>query len=890
MEAVKKDIATHLEELASDTLSTMDDVARSAAEAIQSDTGLSSQSIIRNSFTETGATKTVSDINRNKTESLSQLTREPAISRVVVLDDDNKEETYFICRIDPYGANAGGRLVNYRAPIGQIAATPVGEEVIIRTPRGDRYFEVIERTSLNPSQIGGEWDSKNSNFENIDTGFKQITSLRSLLKTQVESEDIDFFDDFLDDDADDNIRDSIQHEILTSIGLRDQPILDKFQDEIFRMPLDSQLLILGPPGTGKTTTLIRRLGQKLDIAYLTDSEKSKISEETDHKRSWIMFTPTDLLKYYLKEAFSREQVAASDLNIKTWDAQSRDLGRNVLDILQSATKKSGFILKTDAEHLKLEVNEAAINWYESFRTYHEESAEKHLKDGIKLLKKVSIADVKPLAEKISSIVETSGSLMATYSQIFVLETEIKVALDKLKQESEKEIRKAVNFILNKDKALLGEFAKYLPTIKTSSEDEDSDEVYDIDETELQSQEKTPKKAAVQALSSFIRAYARVTYQKSKFGKTTKNAKIADWLGNHLPDKELLLSIGKVVYSQNALRRFTKLANRFTTSVPKSYRAYRRNCLKTEQWYLSLPQQASHVGQQELDLIILLMLDCARDLLQQHFVRMNLEEFSILKIISDQFKNQILVDEATDFSPIQLACMERLTSLSTGSFFACGDFNQRITGWGTKGKDEFEWVSGKISHETINIVYRQSQKLNSFAGELLELMGGATEEKATLPEHVDHQGVSPVLLEQYQDTTEVADWLFERIKEIDELAEGGRPTIAVLVNSEEEVVPTANALNKLLEDINLQAEACSNGNTIGEGSSVRVFDIQHIKGLEFEAVFFLGVDTLADEKPDLFEKFLYVGATRAATFLGLACKNEMPKSLESLIPEMVETWA
>jgi DNA helicase IV len=58
--------------------------------------------------------------------------------------------------------------------------------------------------------------------------------------------------------------------------------------------------------------------------------------------------------------------------------------------------------------------------------------------------------------------------------------------------------------------------------------------------------------------------------------------------------------------------------------------------------------------------------------------------------------------------------------------------------------------------------------------------------------------------------------------------------------------------------------------------VRVFDVQHIKGLEFEAVLFVGLERLAQRYPDLFEKYLYVGATRAAMFFGMTTGTTMRK--------------
>ena len=71
--------------------------------------------------------------------------------------------------------------------------------------------------------------------------------------------------------------------------------------------------------------------------------------------------------------------------------------------------------------------------------------------------------------------------------------------------------------------------------------------------------------------------------------------------------------------------------------------------------------------------------------------------------------------------------------------------------------------------------------------------------------------------------------------------------------------------------------------------MRVFDIQHIKGLEFEAVFFLGVDRLAELQPELFDKYIYVGTTRAAAYLGLACEGTLPAQLAQVRHHFVANW-
>jgi hypothetical protein len=83
-------------------------------------------------------------------------------------------------------------------------------------------------------------------------------------------------------------------------------------------------------------------------------------------------------------------------------------------------------------------------------------------------------------------------------------------------------------------------------------------------------------------------------------------------------------------------------------------------------------------------------------------------------------------------------------------------------------------------------------------------------------------------------------------------------------------------NSLLANSLLVVEACKDGKYIGSNSAIRVFSIDKIKGLEFEAVFFHNLDSLQDLDIDeqLLAKYLYVGLSRATFYLGVTVTNSL----------------
>lgn len=840
------------------------------------------------------------DINKmtsyldQKHTGLNKAKNRPCFMRVVVVDEDgNNPKEFFFSESNYVPTVKGIVLASNKAPIGILMSKDVGEDFEWH----NEVYYVREKDIFEPEKINSKWDGRKFSFKNdddIEKGDsiqKRISEFKNCLE-KIDEQDEDIWA-FEGNDIETYEDESVGLSIRRSISLRSHPLLDKIQENIYRHPLNKRLSLMGPAGTGKTTTLIRRLAQKLFVRHLNEDEQSVVENDDAYPNDWMMFTPTDLLVAYLKDAANREEVINKSENIKTWKNYSYNLARNILPILSKEKGKSGFLLKEEIQTLSDHFFKNTETFFDDFLLWQETRFIDEIKEALKTIGSYLSKSRNSFVERIHT-----NNLYSILKDLSAVEDERKNEATSLKKEILDRLSKILRS--NQEIKTIDDSKKFLTSLVKFSESFDNDvedETENDDELlEEEAEQETPKKGNVlsnqEILSKYffrpLENYSRsIANSKKPSERNMAFKNFFEKQGFSFDDNEIK-EIGKLSIVKSAFEKISSPEVKYPRHLPKRYKRFRMQKDFSKYYEQNLPSfktQSNFISQDEIDILIYSYLYILEEFESK---RVPLKDQpatnAYLFQLKKELKYQIYVDEMTDFTPVQIACMFHLTKKPFRSFFACGDFNQRLASNGCSNRKSLSWAVPDMEFVDISVNYRQSKKLHAFAEKLVSVPYETTE---TDQPDVS-EGVNPVWLNSTSDPEIIAEWLYGRIMEIQNQIKI-LPTIAILVNDEIEISVLEEPLKRMLEEASIRVEACHKGKFTGEENNVRIFSVEHIKGLEFEAVFFINIDKLA-LRTHQFTKYMYVGATRAATYFGITTTSpSLPKEIKHIEADFRESF-
>jgi len=825
-------------------------------------------------------------------QSLQRLKSEPIIARLVIEWHETEpiQEIIYVCRGSAAGVGSAiksGRLASYRSPLGRLAELAVGDQEVILLPRsGEREARLLERGTFLPVGDSQGWDALNNQlaFQGWRVGLQSVRRfLQEIGRAGVALDDAELLEQILAEaTAADIVREKIRRQTIDRIALRDQAILDANQGEVFRLPINKRLVMLGPPGTGKTTTLIKRIAQKGTVSELGDEERELINNFGLDMANWVMYSPTELLKLYLRDAFNKESVPADSRNLRTWEAERIDLGRNTLGIIRG-TSGGRYILTTDKELLLDSTSPSLSSLHDEFLSYMGNWVVNRCEKALMQIEELR----NPEADGALNLIRRKlGTGPITLPRIFDLadNRDLSEEVRRLSHRTIERTRSIARRLL--DREILNHLVTMLPDLgpKTAGaidvEEDDVDEEEEVLGTSGSGQTETEKqRRGIEMLQRALSSLARASAQRREVPVGSKASRVLEYLGSRIPSEDESVELGGLLILRDGLRRLHRSARDYVFRIPTAYSRFRREACKAKRWYRDDAQPQldnNRIHSSEVDMLILCMLRNAR------VVDAVVRESEWLSPIRDRYAMQVYVDEATDFSAVELACMLELAHPKLRSWFACGDFRQRITWSGITGPDELHWIKTQTGVDNLEMrevkqCYRQSPRLIALTNELAKLQG--FEERWIEAPDSEFPDYAPLCIEGISGDA-LAVWLSGRIVEI-ERAVGHLPSIAIFVDGDERIDPLVEGVSRYLQDHGLRIVGCKEGRIVGAAQEVRVFDVRHIKGLEFEAVFCVGIDQLAVRLPELFDRYLYVAISRAATYLGVTNEGKLPQRLDNL---------
>lgn len=229
-----------------------------------------------------------------------------------------------------------------------------------------------------------------------------------------------------------------------------------------------------------------------------------------------------------------------------------------------------------------------------------------------------------------------------------------------------------------------------------------------------------------------------------------------------------------------------------------------------------------------------------------------------------------IDEATDFSACDIYAMQSLLSIEFNSLTLCGDMMQRMTTYGIKDWKELSGVVPKPLIVEMKTSYRQSQKLLNLARKIYE---DTRHETPVYKAFMKSNKVPAPLVYVNEQEHEKVEWISKRISEVYRAYGEQLPSIAIFVNDK-------GYIPRFMERLTSTEFFVNNGIKVLDGTNIKessanhicVYPIDVVKGMEFDVVFFHNIDNSSVDT-EILMRYIYVGVSRAAFFLGITLEKE-----------------
>ena len=714
----------------------------------------------------------------------------------------------------------------------------------------------------------------------------------------------------------------IRH-VISNAALRNQPKLDSEQLRVKQLRiLDGQIIIHGGPGTGKTTTLLDRIGLLTDQTireHVPSLSPDALRRLVDLATAYRLFTPNELHEHYLKEAMNAKGLLADRSRLTTWAVYRDQLARK-MGLLKADPKKSRFVkdraaFRSDSRTLDVGEKQWSAFIEAIYETFAEFVSWRHRGvlgiDATSAHDPALIRSVQHLLTNVRAAADLV-ELLRMFQSLHARAHEQVTEASREAREALKDVAARLHARILDDTAGHDELVAALAELRGGStrdaQDGDPEAIGDESLGRRATEWEEPVDAQADDEFALINRLVHSVLRKLALRRGLTGVRMTkleratfdhvhEWI-DHEAVKSLAPKLLTSLVRPCSAGPDSNVVNQVGPFFLWLRRTHFTGRLKQflhpdEQDRLaeSGAQRGKRIGPDELDLVLFLQLWLLR--LRRVLSPNGNATPAASQVFEDEIREVVAVDEATDFSSIQLACMAMTANPEYNCVTFSGDLMQRMTDCGLRSWDEYGSVAnevgmGPVHQDGLRISYRQSRRLLSVTNRLYQVSTGL---EAPIKSPYQRSEFDPHLL--FHDATDLqdcADWMAARILEIRASYDdqGEVPTIAVLVPDEGAVHGLARAFEESpYLPGNVEIDPCPDGRVLGAGASVRIFNVEHIKGLEFEAAFFHDMGKIATRFPKLADKLLYVGLSRASLYLGITVIGGMPDVLAPLANDLVD---